>query len=221
MKLFKSDRGHVLAMIKRDNEKPFHERARSGSRQAAIRAEADRLTEGFQLSRGFVRGLISDFRVPDWQKSKLWKPSNSVSRCCNSKCRLANTTSFGKLLLCVCVLCVCVCCVCVCVCVLCVCVCVCVLCVCVVCVCVCVCVVCVCVLCVCVCVLCVCVVCMCLCMCVCVCCVRCVCVCVCVVCMCCVYVFVYVRACVCVVCVFLCILIGYGLYSSLEWEFRF
>lgn len=69
----------------RERAKPLPARQCSETKRIAIKDEADRLTEGFQANPGWFRGLVSEMKVPKWQKSDKWTKSGDASHCFNCK----------------------------------------------------------------------------------------------------------------------------------------
>ena len=57
-------------------EKPVME-----EQKGSVLAEAERLTRGYQANCSGVKGLMSDFVVPSWQKSDNWQSSRSAKEC--------------------------------------------------------------------------------------------------------------------------------------------
>ena len=57
----------------------------SSSKQKAMTKEVERLMKGFSSNAGFLKGFLSEMKIPDWQKSENWVESRDVSQCyeCN------------------------------------------------------------------------------------------------------------------------------------------
>ena len=53
-------------------------------RQAVVK-EIDRLVKGFTENPGFIREIISEISIPNWQKSANWMDSSDVSHCFHCK----------------------------------------------------------------------------------------------------------------------------------------
>jgi hypothetical protein len=53
----------------------------SSSKQKAMMKEIERLKDGFSSNPGFWKGLKSEFKIPDWQKSKNWVESRDATQC--------------------------------------------------------------------------------------------------------------------------------------------
>ncbi len=95
-KEFKGFRSAHLKTLKHQDEVekqvPLYQREKSRRKRVAVREEADRLTEGYQKRNGLVRNLLSEVRIPDWQKSPNWRPSSQASHCfhCMKQFRMTN-----------------------------------------------------------------------------------------------------------------------------------
>ena len=57
----------------------------SSSKQKAMMREVKRLKDGFSSNPGFWKGLKSEFKVPDWQKSENWVEARDVTQCYQCK----------------------------------------------------------------------------------------------------------------------------------------
>lgn len=55
------------------------------SKRKAMMKEIKRLTEGFSTNAGFLKGLMSEMKVPDWQKSENWMESRDAIQCYQCK----------------------------------------------------------------------------------------------------------------------------------------
>ena len=53
----------------------------SSSKQKAMMKEIKRLKDGFSSNPGFWKGLKSEFKVPDWQKSENWVENRDATQC--------------------------------------------------------------------------------------------------------------------------------------------
>ena len=53
----------------------------SSSKQKAIMREIKRLKDGFSSNPGFWKGLKSEFKIPDWQKSENWVEARDATQC--------------------------------------------------------------------------------------------------------------------------------------------
>ena len=53
----------------------------SSSKRKAMTKEIERLMKGFVTNSGFLKGFLSEMKVPDWQKSENWVESRDASQC--------------------------------------------------------------------------------------------------------------------------------------------
>ena len=53
----------------------------SSSKQKAMLKEIERLKDGFSSNSGFWKGLKSEFKIPDWQKSENWVEARDATQC--------------------------------------------------------------------------------------------------------------------------------------------
>ena len=53
----------------------------SSSKQNAMMREIKRLKDGFSSNPGFWKGLKSEFKIPDWQKSENWVEARDATQC--------------------------------------------------------------------------------------------------------------------------------------------
>lgn len=53
----------------------------SASKQKAMTREIKRLKDGFSSNSGFWKGLKSEFKIPDWQKSENWVEARDATQC--------------------------------------------------------------------------------------------------------------------------------------------
>ena len=79
---------HLKRREEQDKKKPLPARQRSASKQAALRQETDRLTEGFKANPGWVHSWLSEVKVPAWQRASKWKSSGQISSCYNCGAQL-------------------------------------------------------------------------------------------------------------------------------------
>ena len=57
----------------------------SSSKRKAMIKEVERLKKGFSTNAGFLKGFMSEMKVPDWQKSDNWVDSRNASECYECK----------------------------------------------------------------------------------------------------------------------------------------
>ena len=57
----------------------------SSSKQKAMMKEIERLKDGFSSNPGFWKGLKSEFKIPDWQKSENWVEARDATQCYQCK----------------------------------------------------------------------------------------------------------------------------------------
>ena len=53
----------------------------SSSKRKAMTKQVERLMNGFSSNSGFWKGLKSEFKVPDWQKSENWVDARDATKC--------------------------------------------------------------------------------------------------------------------------------------------
>ena len=79
-RLRSAKQSHMKRHEEQEKKKPLSARQMSTSKQAALRKEADRLTEGFKANTGWVHSLMSEVKVPAWQRASKWVPSGQIVR---------------------------------------------------------------------------------------------------------------------------------------------
>ena len=65
--------------------KPHCGSRNSSAKQNAMMNEVPRLMNGFSSNPGFWKGLKSEFKIPDWQKSENWVETRCASECYQCK----------------------------------------------------------------------------------------------------------------------------------------
>ena len=84
-------RGKQNVTVTDNSSQPLCARKSSeNNKREEIQTELDRLLKGFQLNTGFLRGLMSEVKVPLWQRSSMWVDSKDARDCFHCK------KSFGK-----------------------------------------------------------------------------------------------------------------------------
>lgn len=87
-RLRSAKQSHMKRHEEQEKKKPLSARQMSTSKQAALRKEADRLTEGFKANTGWVHSLMSEVKVPAWQRASKWVSSGQISSCFNCQAQL-------------------------------------------------------------------------------------------------------------------------------------
>lgn len=82
---FKRYRGEKLSADEAEVKRTLCGGKHTTSKRKAILKEIERLTEGFAANSGFLKGLMSEIVVPDWQKSANWVESDDASECYQCK----------------------------------------------------------------------------------------------------------------------------------------
>ena len=71
----------ILSAKTREATKTLCGGRNSSSKQKTMMKEVKRLKDGFSSNPGFWKGLKSEFKVPDWQKSENWVEGRDATQC--------------------------------------------------------------------------------------------------------------------------------------------
>ena len=78
---FSEIRRNKLSAETKDATKTLCGGRNSTSKRKAMMKEIERLKKGFSTNAGFLKGFMSEMKVPDWQKSDNWVESRDASEC--------------------------------------------------------------------------------------------------------------------------------------------